>query len=128
MMKDRLIAQHEETILWQAKRIAELLDASQPPAPAPATQLREQEPVAWQDTVKPTELIAAEDWDNIDPMYQSFYQPLYTSPPAQRQARSADTWVVPDALTAHDPETLEYRTGWNDCRQAVMEMLKEKNT
>lgn len=31
--KDRLIAQHEETILWQAKRIAELTD-QQPAQPA----------------------------------------------------------------------------------------------
>lgn len=28
--KDRLIAQHEETILWQAKRIAELLEQPEP--------------------------------------------------------------------------------------------------
>jgi hypothetical protein len=46
--------------------------------------------------------------------------------PAQRQARSADTWVVPDALTAQDPETLEYILGWNDCRQLMMEMLRRE--
>ena len=49
-----------------------------------------------------------------------------TSPPAQRQARSADTWVVPDFLTAHVPETPEYRNGWNDCRQLMMEMYKRE--
>jgi hypothetical protein len=36
--------------------------------------------------------------------------------------------VVPDALTAHDHETPEYKAGWNDCRQLMMEMLKESNT
>ena len=32
----------------------------------------------------------------------------------------------PDALTAQDPETLEYILGWNDCRQLMMEMLKRE--
>ena len=72
--KDHLIAQHEETILWQAKRIAELMEqpaheqhfdhkaaanaalrdaqnrsyqVAKSTQPAPATELREQEPVAW---------------------------------------------------------------------------------
>ena len=34
--------------------------------------------------------------------------------------------VVPDLLTAHDPETLEYRNGWNDCRQLMMEMYRRE--
>lgn len=46
---------------------------------------------------------------------------------AQRQARSADTWVVPDLLTTLDPETLEYRYGWNDCRQVMMEILRKES-
>jgi hypothetical protein len=31
--------------------------------------------------------------------------------------------AVPDAIT-DDSESLEYRTGWNDCRQAMLEMMK----
>ena len=39
----------------------------------------------------------------------------------------AQPLVVPDLLTAHDPETLEYRNGWNDCRQLMMEILRKNN-
>jgi hypothetical protein len=31
--------------------------------------------------------------------------------------------AVPDAIT-DDSESPEYRTGWNECRQAMMEMMK----
>jgi hypothetical protein len=40
--------------------------------------------------------------------------PLYTTPPAA---------AVPDAIT-DDSESPEYREGWNDCRQAMLEMMK----
>ena len=40
---------------------------------------------------------------------------------------SAQPLVVPDLLTAHDPETLEYRNGWNDCRQLIMEMYRRES-
>ena len=80
----------------------------------------EQEPVAW---MHPDGRIwtFGRGFDK-----STFTVPLYTSPPAQRQARSADTWVVPDFLTAHDPETPEYRNGWNDCRQLMMEMYRRE--
>ena len=43
--------------------------------------------------------------------------PVYTTPPAQP--------AVPDALTSADiQEHIEYVAGWNDCRQAMMEMMK----
>ena len=101
--------------------------------PAPATQLREQEPVA----VHQFRNRYVTDWYDGVPDHQDGHGPyevrtLYTSLPieatplAQRQARSADTWVVPDALTAQDPETLEYILGWNDCRQLMMEMLRKE--
>jgi len=44
----------------------------------------QQEPVAWQDTAKPTELVSAEDWDNIDPQWHWMYRPLYTTPPQRK--------------------------------------------
>jgi predicted ribosome quality control (RQC) complex YloA/Tae2 family protein len=43
--------------------------------------------------------------------------PLYTAPPAQP--------AVPDAMTSADiQENIEYVAGWNDCRQAMLEMMK----
>jgi hypothetical protein len=42
---------------------------------------------------------------------------LYTTPPAQPS--------VPDAMTSADiQEHIEYVAGWNDCRQAMLEMMK----
>jgi hypothetical protein len=32
--------------------------------------------------------------------------------------------TVPDALFRHAPEHPQYVEGWNDCRQAMMEMMK----
>jgi hypothetical protein len=34
--------------------------------------------------------------------------------------------AVPDALTRDDGESPEYTSGWNDCRQLMLEMLQEK--
>jgi hypothetical protein len=43
--------------------------------------------------------------------------PLYATPPAQP--------AVPDAMTSADiQENIEYVAGWNDCRQAMLEMMK----
>jgi hypothetical protein len=39
------------------------------------------EPVAWQDTAKPSEIVDLENWDNIDPQWHWMYRPLYTTPP-----------------------------------------------
>jgi hypothetical protein len=41
---------------------------------------------------------------------------------AIKQALAAQP-AVPDAITDNS-ESPEYRTGWNDCRQAMMEMMK----
>ena len=42
--------------------------------------------------------------------------PLYTTPPAQP--------AVPDAIGPNEDELPAYAAGWNDCRQAMMEMMK----
>ena len=43
---------------------------------------------------------------------------IYSTPPAAQPA-------VPDAMTSADiQEHIEYVAGWNDCRQAMMEMMK----
>ena len=39
----------------------------------------EQEPVAFQNKSLYSELISAEDWENIDPVWYWMYRPLYTS-------------------------------------------------
>jgi hypothetical protein len=45
------------------------------------------------------------------------WTPLYTTPTAQP--------AVPDAMTSADiQEHIEYVAGWNECRQAMLEMMK----
>ena len=81
-------------------------------------QRTEQEPVAYQDTAKPDELVAAEDWENIDPMYQSFYRPLYTTPPQR-------TWV---GLTKEQLATTDWSADFRAGALWAESKLKERNT
>jgi hypothetical protein len=76
-----------------------------------------QEPVAWlrdpkhypaEDKIMPHVTWEKERLNTI---------PLYTAPPAQP--------AVPDAMTSADiQEHIEYVAGWNECRQAMLEMMK----
>ena len=59
------------------------------------------------------------DFDNsvIKKVHYAGTVPVYATPPAQP--------VIPDAMTSADiQEHIEYVAGWNDCRQAMMEMMK----
>ena len=33
--------------------------------------------IAWQDKDDPNEIVSAEDWENIDPIWHWMYRPLY---------------------------------------------------
>ena len=77
----------------------------------------EQEPVAYQDTAKPTELVAAEDWDNIDPQWHWMYRPLYTTPPQR-------TWV---GLTDEERLAVVHYSQLDNAK-SIEAKLKEKNT
>lgn len=86
-------------------------------------QAEQAKPVAWQNTAKPTEIVAAQDWENIDPMWHWMYRPIYTAPP-QRQP-----WV---GLTGD--EVNEFAAGChlgNSVQGAIRKAeakIKEKNT
>jgi hypothetical protein len=76
-----------------------------PKQPAPPTQ-----PAPVQEPV-----VMPENWFSGMPEEYRKEAWKLTTPPAQP--------AVPDAIT-DDSESPEYRTGWNDCRQAMMEMMK----
>jgi hypothetical protein len=92
------------------KAIAAIKQALAQPAPV-------QEPVAW---LRDPKHYPAEDkimphvtWEKE----RLNTTPLYTAPPAHP--------AVPDAMTSADiQEHIEYVAGWNDCRQAMLEMMK----
>ena len=76
--KDRLIAQHEETILWQAKRIAELME-----------QPAQQEPLFWYRPCSNGMYEGPIHDAQIESVRKESgaWRPLYTSPPAPMQQR-----------------------------------------
>jgi hypothetical protein len=81
-----------------------------PPAAQPAPV---QDPVAWR-WVNPKGWLTYGE----EPHDTFKSTPLYTTPPAAQPA-------VPDAMTSADiQEHIEYVAGWNECRQAMLEMMK----
>jgi hypothetical protein len=85
-----------------------------------AAQPAVQEPVAWRFTGVAgfKRFVTDAQYEAFSPEVQSWYEPFKcsgcTTPPAA---------AIPDAIT-DDSESPEYRTGWNDYRQAMMEMMK----
>ena len=72
-----------------------------------------QEPVAWR-------WVNPKGWLTYGEAPHDTFKstPLYTAPPAARPA-------IPDAMTSADiQENIEYVAGWNDCRQAMIKMMK----
>jgi hypothetical protein len=55
--------------------------------------------------------------------YQQFDRPSVDKAITGIKQALAAQPAVPDAIT-DDSESPEYRTGWNDCRQAMLEMMK----
>jgi hypothetical protein len=87
-----------------------------PPAAQPAVQ----EPIGYLFQHEETGLTTVVEVQQVEwgfeknnPRHQKI-GPVYATPPAP---------AVPDAIT-DDSESPEYRTGWNDCRQAMREMMK----
>jgi hypothetical protein len=72
--------------------------------------------------VKPDDLIMRGVSGEEYPIGRAIFEQTYTldtTPPAQP--------VVPDAMTSADiQEHIEYVAGWNDCRQAMLEMMKAR--
>jgi hypothetical protein len=109
------------------------MDATPPAQPAPV------QPLTWLKTIETPggfgKFVEAKP-------NEKGAKPVYLMPPAAQPAPVQDTEAhykgvvegvqklfddkraqpaVPDAIT-DDSESSEYRTGWNDCRQAMMEM------
>jgi hypothetical protein len=91
-------------------------NAAPPAQPAPVQPV--QEPVAWRK-FNGFRFDYIEHQPALSGMVSKEWKPLYdTTPPAAQPA-------VPDAIHHTDlSESLEYIQGWNECRQAMLEMMK----
>jgi hypothetical protein len=94
----------------------------------------EQEPVAFQNKSLYSELISAEDWENIDPVWYWMYRPLYTSPPKPEWVGLTDEQIRLDAHNADSGDWNDDRyqkfwhEGFKEGARGAESMLKESNT
>jgi len=114
-LRDRYKTDLLSTPLWAEFEKARNKFASSVATPPAAPTVQEPVAVVGEDKHGPFV-----DWLGDRP---SFYErnpvgtKFYTTPPAQP--------AVPDAMTSADiQENIEYVAGWNDCRQAMLEMMK----
>jgi hypothetical protein len=84
-----------------------------------------QEPVAWAVVGEGEwgEWVIGQQFETNNPPNHEYWKnrgyllvPLYATPPAQP--------AVPDAIGPNEDELPAYAAGWNDCRQAMLEMMK----
>ena len=118
-----LINRHADGWADVAKMMGEWLAANTPPAqPATeessATQPAQPAPVAWVLTAeldKRETTTRAHLWFS-DPV-NCMWTPIYTAPPTQP--------AVPDAITDNS-ENPDYRAGWNECRETMLQIMKAR--
>jgi hypothetical protein len=80
-----------------------------------------QEPVAQEPLTDGYVQLVPDKCDRIVWRTRYFHLPIANTPPAAQPA-------VPDALTSADiQEHIEYVAGWNECRQAMLEMTKNRS-
>jgi hypothetical protein len=119
---------HERKYVRHA--IKQALAAQHEPENEPFVSLASvQEPVAWVDLLKQAEEVVRSKslWKkyidgtplaNDIAVWMASFAQEHATPPAAQPA-------VPDALTSADiQEHIEYVAGWNECRQAMLEMMK----
>jgi hypothetical protein len=96
-------------------KIGDTLCLCTPPAAQPAPV----QPVAYLFTnVQSGDIEASTNPDHKEGEREMWYREPLVRPPAAQP-------VVPDAMTSADiQEHIEYVAGWNDCRQAMLEMMK----
>jgi hypothetical protein len=110
--------QHSENCK-ATKAITAIKQALATPVQEPVATLFGSLPVY--DTTPPAAAVQeGRDWSLLEATQESLREHM-----AEIKRLKEAQPVVPDAMTSADiQEHIEYVTGWNDCRQAMLEMMK----